>query len=478
MKWIAQHWNNFWFSPASADNLGLCRVIFYGSMLLFYLLTPLLFPTWGWHENFSDWGKVSLVFWQPIWLFAQFHIPRFSIELLTAIELTWRISLALSCIGLFTRLSTAVSFILGIYLFGLPNSFGKTHHLDILMVFCFLILAFSRCGDAWSVDCLIRKAGHGSLARSRTLSGEYTWPVRAIWVVTSLVLFAAGFSKLRHSGLQWITGDTMAIFLIQANYHVTDAEPLTSWGLNLAQYTRLSHLLAAAAVMLEITFPIALFSRRARWFIVPSGALMQLGIAALLGPNFYQMMLCYSLWVPWDRVAARLKKQHGNQNKYVLLFDGGCGLCDRTVAIISSLDLLGCVEFCDVVKQRPEIEKRFPHLRQDQWLTHMHVITPGGRVRVGFDSYRTLARVLPLGWLVLPGLYLPGVSVAGSRIYRAVASRRHRGACPLPGSAFPDGSQSGKNLEASYTQQEPTTSGASLASWGETERASKRKIGS
>lgn len=312
---IAQRWNNFWFKPASADNLGLCRVIFYGTMLLFYLLTPVLFPSWGWHEDFSAWGKVSDVFWNPIWLFARFHIPRFSADLLAVIELIWRIALAFSCFGLFTRLSTAVSFILGLYLFGLPNSFGKTHHLDTLMVFCFLIMAFSRCGDAWSVDRLIQTARHGadSLAQRRSLSGEYTWPVRTIWVVTSLVLFAAGFSKLRHSGLQWITGDTMAIFLVQANYHTTDAEPLTSWGLNLAQSTRLSHLLAAAAVALEIGFPIALFSRRARWFIVPIGALMQLGIAVLLGPNFYQMMLCYSLWVPWDRVAAQLKRPRENQ---------------------------------------------------------------------------------------------------------------------------------------------------------------------
>jgi hypothetical protein len=371
MQRIAQRWNDFWFTPASADNLGLCRVIFYGTMLLFYLLTPVLFPSWGWHENFSEWGTVSMVFWHPIWLFARFHIPRFSTEILTVVELIWRMALALSCIGLFTRLSTAVSFILGLYLFGLPNSFGKTHHLDTVMVFCFLVMAVSRCGDAWSVDRLIRTTRHRaeSLAQRRTLSGEYTWPVRTIWVVTSLVLFAAGFSKLRHSGLQWITGDTMAIYLVQANYHLTDAEPLTSWGLNLAQSPRLSHLLAAAAVLLEITFPIALFSRRARWFILPSGALMQLGIAVLLGPNFYQMMMCYSLWVPWDRVVAHFKRPRGDQDNYV----------------------------------------------------------------------------------------------------------SHRGEGPLPGSAFPDENQSGKNLEASYMDQKPTTSGGtSLAGRGETERSGKK----
>src|SRR5262249_55737395 len=150
-------------------------------------------------------------------------------------------------------------FVLGIYLFGLPNNFGRTHHLDTVLVFSFLILAFSRCGDAWSIDRLIRTArrGNDSLIDRRTLSGEYTWPVRMIWVMMSLVFLAAGLSKLRHSGLEWITGDTMAIFLIQANYHSTDADPLTTWGLNLAQSSLLPHLLAAAGVILETGYPIA-----------------------------------------------------------------------------------------------------------------------------------------------------------------------------------------------------------------------------
>ena len=72
--------------------------------------------------------------------------------------------------GIATRASTAVSFVFGIYLMGLPNSFGRTHHLDQLLIWAFLVMAFSRCGDAWSVDALIRKAraqSDASAARSR-----------------------------------------------------------------------------------------------------------------------------------------------------------------------------------------------------------------------------------------------------------------------------------------------------------------------
>jgi predicted DCC family thiol-disulfide oxidoreductase YuxK len=438
MASLGERWNNFWFKPVPPDNLALCRIILFGTMFLFYVLTPHLFPTWGWHQEFSAWGEVSDVFWSPIWLFERLHIPRFSTEVLAVLQAIWRLALAFSCIGFFTRCSTATSFILGLYLFGLPNNFGRTHHLDTILVFAFLIMAVSRCGDSWSVDHLIRTARYGSDSSGDRpiLSGEYTWPVRTIWLVMSLVLFAAGVSKIRHSGLGWITSDSMGIFLTQSNYHDTDAEPLTSWGLNLAQFPWAPHLLAAAAVMLELGFPIALFSRRARWFIVPSGALMQFGIAILMGPNFYQSMICSLLWVPWNRVACQLTARRNKRAKYALVFDGSCGLCQRTVAVVRSLDLMGRVDLLDAVKQWPEITERFPHLDQQQCLTEMHVITSRGRVSTGFEAYRALARALPLGWLVLPALYLPGVGTVGSRVYSSIASRRHRGTCPLPASSL------------------------------------------
>jgi hypothetical protein len=59
----------------------------------------------------------------------------------------------------------------------------------------------------------------------------------------------------------------------------------------------------------------------------------------------------------------------------------------------------------------------------------MHVVTDRGGVSAGFDAYRSVAWVLPLGWLALPFLYLPGMAAIGRRLYRFVASRRSTAAC-------------------------------------------------
>ena len=64
-------------------------------------------------------------------------------------------------------------------------------------------------------------------------SGEYTWPLRAVWLTMSLIYFAAGIAKLRHSGLSWVTSDTLSIYVVKSYYNAAN-RPLVSWGLDLA----------------------------------------------------------------------------------------------------------------------------------------------------------------------------------------------------------------------------------------------------
>lgn len=294
---LRQWWMRFWFEPVEPLNLGLCRILFFGAFFLFYL-----------RSDFSAWGEVSKSFWMPVGIFEILHLSALSGGLLAAIQIIWKISLALSCIGIFTRLSTISSFIFGVYLLGLPHNFGKIHHVDALVVIILGIMAVSRCGDAYSIDRLMRRGRQrgGTSSERLRASGEYTWPVRAVWVMFALIFFAAGVSKLRHSGLEWIFSDNMANLLTRS---INDGHPLLTWGVYLVQYNWLPQLLAAATVALEISYPLALFSRKARWIVVPSVFFMQIGIWVFLGPPFYQFLICNLFWVPWDRVSHKLTRR-------------------------------------------------------------------------------------------------------------------------------------------------------------------------
>lgn len=430
MDWLAKKWNAFWFEPATADNLGLARILVFGSMAIFYVTTPYLFPSWGWHQTFSEWGGVSHLFWKPIWLFRTFHLPQLSSSEIAIMDGVWKTALIFAAVGLFTRFSAGVAAILSVYLFGLQNNFGKTHHLEILLLWAFLIFTVSRCGDAFSLDRLLRtgRTGQGPDRKS----GEYTWPVRLIWVIMAMIYLEAGISKARHSGITWVTGGVMTFFLQRSQYHITDAEPLTNWGLLIARHWWSSSLFALMGIGLELTYWTALFSKRLRWVMVPGGMMMQIGIAALMGPNFYQMIICQFLWLPLDKIFYWFVGLFPAKQKYTVVFDGSCGLCKRTVALIKSLDLFHGVEYLDAFNGWPEVQRRFPTLDRDRCLEEMYAVDASGKVRVGFDAYRGLAFILPLGWLLLPVFYFPGALVIGPKLYRNVANNRHNSGCELP----------------------------------------------
>ena len=284
-------WNAFWFAPGSPTALGVSRLLFFGGLLV-----------WQWPHDFSPWGSYSSVFWMPIWLFDALGVPAFAPHVIAVLQAVWKTALFLSAVGLVTRPAMAVAFVVGVYLMGLPHNFGQTQHFDTLVVFASGALALSRAGDACSLDAWVASLRSRAPLRPAPDRGEYTWPIRFVWVAMALIFFAAGISKLRHSGLEWIFSNNLALLLQRQQYHISDGDPLTRWGLSVAQHPWFSRSLAALSVCIETLFPLALFNKTARRLLVPAGLVFLIGIRVLMGPTFEQFMLCYVFWVPWDRV--------------------------------------------------------------------------------------------------------------------------------------------------------------------------------
>ena len=102
------------------------------------------------------------------------------------------------------------------------------------------------------------------------------------------------------------------------------------------------------------------------------------------------------------------------------------------MAVVRRLDILHRVKIYDALAEWPQIHAKFPFLNQQACLEDMYGVTSKGKVVSGFKAYRELAWALPLGWLIVLFLYVPFVPTVGERIYRKIASGRHRGGCPLP----------------------------------------------
>jgi predicted DCC family thiol-disulfide oxidoreductase YuxK len=141
-----------------------------------------------------------------------------------------------------------------------------------------------------------------------------------------------------------------------------------------------------------------------------------------------------------DHLLKRLRENHAAQQfipkitaprgltKFAVLFDGQCPLCIRSVTTVDFLDWRGKFVFRDV-NDWEQISRDYPGLDQQKSLEEMQVMIPrdgGHEALAGFYAFRKIAQHLPLGMLIWPFMYIPGVPFLGARVYHFVASRRKR----------------------------------------------------
>ncbi len=163
VKHLTRRWNRFFFTPDSAENSAVCRILFYGGLLAL-----------NWNQNFADWGRVADVFWMPerCWPFEYFNIPLLPPPMLGLMAVVWKVSLTLSCLGLLTRLFSVMSFALGFYLLGLPNCFGDLAHGDAATVLILGVMGIARVGTRCR---LIARSQTSAQRSAASTAGQCGW---------------------------------------------------------------------------------------------------------------------------------------------------------------------------------------------------------------------------------------------------------------------------------------------------------------
>lgn len=109
----------------------------------------------------------------------------------------------------------------------------------------------------------------------------------------------------------------------------------------------------------------------------------------------------------------------------VVIFDGHCNFCRAGVNRLRSLDLRGDrLAFLSLHDER--VQERYSDLSHDALMDQMYVIDGQGNRHGGSDAVRYLTRRLPLLWLAMPILHLPGTAGLWRWLYAQVAKRRYK----------------------------------------------------
>ena len=204
----------------------------------------------------------------------------------------------LACIGLFTRATSLVVCVLGFYLLGLPQVYGKVDHYHHLLWFS-LILACSPAGDALSVDALLRSP---TPRPAPATSVAYALPLRIIWLLFGVMYFWPGFWKLVQHGPAWVLAENFRAHLYLKWFEDPSFVPL----FRVDRYPWLCALGASCAIVFELSFVFLILFRRTRPLAVMMGLVFHNATFLLMNIAFLSLQLCYAAFIDWDRLGRRV----------------------------------------------------------------------------------------------------------------------------------------------------------------------------
>lgn len=278
--------------PTEAAALASVRVALFGFTLADMLLT-----------NFVDLGRLPTTVMRPTG-FMQVFPWRFYEALVTPngmlmLKVLVVVSFAAAAVGYSTGVSTKAAALLFLFFQGLVRSFSHFNHDEMPMVYMLIVLAFTPCGDAFSVDSWLRPM------RQRAGYVVYGFPILLLRILLAWSYFSSGLIKLRVAGLGYFNPDNLPALAITHsldNLHDTQYR-FAFWLPNARGVTTV---LVILVVLWELTFPLAIFSRIARRIILPFGILFHISTIFFMNVSFPYHLAAYAVFVDWPRLFDRV----------------------------------------------------------------------------------------------------------------------------------------------------------------------------
>lgn len=278
--------------PNSAAGLGMVRAGVHG-VFLYSVLT----------SSFVAVGHLPVTILRPpgvlSFLSWKFFDRLFTPSGMMALKGALVISLLMSTLGYLTGASTKTSAVLLILYQGILRSFGHLNADEMIGLYFLIILALTPCGEGFSLDSLYRTKQRGSWV--------YAYPILLMQVLMGWCYLTAGLAKLRYSGLAYFNRDNLPIQAIDhslGNLHDTQFR----LAFYLPQFRDIMGIAMVVTIMWEILFPLAVFSRRARPWLLGFGIVFHVATLLTINIFFSNMLAMYLVFVDWPAVVHRLSR--------------------------------------------------------------------------------------------------------------------------------------------------------------------------
>ncbi len=320
-------------------------------------------------------------------------------------------------LGLAPRWCALVAFLVALHQTGMVQASNADEDGGSLILCLMLILALSPGHSFY---------GPGRGFRPLARSPDHHWPVFLLLLTVGSYYTLSGVSKLIDSGPTWpfdVHLERLAPTAVEDSLFLARSyrSPVAA-GLHLHYAASVAGGLLTLAA--ELAAALILFLPRWRLALVATLGAMHFMILWLNGINFTGNAVVLLLCLDWNGLVRRA----------TVLYDGECGFCTRSVALLERLDWFGRLDALRIAEVDPARLPVSPELLERE----MGLVDEAGEVWYGADAFAELSVRTPLLWPMAVALRVPGVLPLSRPLYRFVARhRRHLGCrtdgtCALP----------------------------------------------
>jgi hypothetical protein len=279
LKTLAISWDRFWFEPTSPSAMCLFRIFFGLAAFLNGIFWIPDFLIWFGPKGVLPFGSVTLPLF-TVWSFIPLTADASATYLVLGI---YMLSALLVCIGLWTRFSTIILWILLVSIRHRNPFFW--HGVDMVLGLTVPMLAFSHAGERFSVDAWLKKGK----------SGQYVpklcppWPQRLMQMQLTFVYMRAFCAKLY--GETWRQGIAV--------YYASHCD-WSKFGLPFFLDNSVGYRLATwGTLIIEFSLFTLIWNRKCRYFVMAAGITLHLLIEWCLNLDLLEwtIILSYVVWI-------------------------------------------------------------------------------------------------------------------------------------------------------------------------------------
>ena len=220
--------------------------------------------------------------------------------------------LLLAIAGFFTRWTVPAAALAYLLFAAILRSYAWSYHMGLVPLLVLLLLSFTPCGDAFSLDRWRRQRAGLPVLPADVPTRAHGMGRYIVWMGVSIPYVMAGLSKLRNTGFSWWRGEHMRQMVL-----ATVVEPM-QFDFQLAFLlirgpTWIFDVLGAVALVTEVTFGLVLVHRLARLVLPAVMAMTHVGILLVQNILFPDLIAIQAVFYDWSPIARRVAGWWGRE---------------------------------------------------------------------------------------------------------------------------------------------------------------------